>query len=58
MMDCGFAPSSAAAVRLIDQGSVRIDGDRVTDRWLRIEAGRPPFVLQVGKRRFVRIRPE
>ena len=58
MMDCGFAPSSAAAVRLIEQGSVRIDGDRVTDRWLRIEAGRPPFVLQVGKRRFVRVRPE
>ena len=57
MVDCGFAPSSAAAVRLIEQGSVRIDGGRVADRWLRIEPGRPPFVLQVGKRRFVRIRP-
>ena len=58
MVDCGFAPSSAAAVRLIEQGSVRIDGGRVTDRWLRIEPGSPPFVLQAGKRRFVRIRPE
>ena len=58
MVDCGFAASSAAAVRLIEQGSVRMDGGRVTDRWLRIEPGRPPFVLQVGKRRFIRIRPD
>ncbi len=58
MVDCGFAPSSGAAARLIDQGSVRIDGGRVADRWLRIEPDRPPFVLQVGKRRFLRIRPE
>ncbi|MCY4601059.1 MAG: tyrosine--tRNA ligase [Acidobacteria bacterium] len=58
MVDCGFAPSSGAAARLIEQGSVRIDGDRVADHWLRIERDRPPFVLQVGKRRFLRIRPE
>ena len=57
MVDSGFAASSAAAVRLIEQGAVRMDGGRVTDRWLRIEPGRAPFVLQVGKRRFVRIRP-
>lgn len=58
IVDCGLAASGAAAVRLIEQGSVRMDGSRVTDRWLRVEPGRPAFVLQVGKRRFVRIRPE
>ena len=57
MIECGFAESSAAAARLIGQGSVRIDGDRIADRWTRIPPRRPPFVLQVGKRRFVRVRP-
>lgn len=57
IVDCGFAPSTGAATRLIDQGSVRIDGDRVTDRWLQIALDRGPFVLQVGKRRVVRLRP-
>ena len=56
MTECGLAPSSAAAVRLIDQGSVRIDGGRVTDRWHRVAPGAASFVLQVGKRRFVRVR--
>ena len=57
MTECGLAQSGAAAVRLIEQGSVRIDGARVADRWQRVEPGGEPFVLQVGKRRFVRVRP-
>ena len=57
MIECGFAESSSSAARLIDQGSVKIDGSRVEDRWLRVEPGRSPFVLQVGKRRVIRIRP-
>ena len=58
MVESGFADSNTAATRLIDQGSVRIDGDRVKNRWHQIEPGRAPFVLQVGKRKVVRIRPE
>ena len=58
IVDCGFAPSSGAATRLIDQGSVKIDGDRVDDRFLRVSPQRGPFVLQVGKRRVVRVRLE
>ena len=57
MIECDFAESSAAATRLIDQGSVRINGDRIKDRWLTIGAAREPFVLQVGKRKVLRIRP-
>ena len=57
IVDCGFAPSTGAATRLIDQGSVRIDGERVKDRWFRVLPDRGPFVLQVGKRRVIRIQP-
>jgi tyrosyl-tRNA synthetase len=58
MVESGFADSNTAATRLIDQGGVRIDGDLVKNRWHQIEPGRAAFVLQVGKRKVVRIRPE
>ena len=57
LVDCGFAPSSAAAGRLIRQGSVRVDGARIHDPWQVIAPGAEPFVLQVGKRRVARIAP-
>ncbi|MCY4156375.1 MAG: tyrosine--tRNA ligase [Gammaproteobacteria bacterium] len=50
----GLAKTNAEAMRLIAQGAVRVDGKRVTDRALTL----PPesaWVLQVGKRRFVRV---
>jgi len=49
----GLAPSSSEAIRNIQQGGVRIDGEKVTDRSAAIEAG--TFVLQVGKRKFARV---
>ena len=57
MIDCGFAESSTSAARLIDQGSVRVDGARVEDRWFRVEPTGGAFVLQVGKRKVIRIHP-
>ncbi len=57
MVDVGFAESNSAATRLIGQGSVRVDGERVTDRSQRVIATAAPFVLQVGKRRVVRVAP-
>jgi tyrosyl-tRNA synthetase len=39
---------------MIQQGAVRIDGERVEDRKLEIEAG-TTHVYQVGKRRFARV---
>ncbi|MFR4553235.1 tyrosine--tRNA ligase [Sutterella wadsworthensis] len=51
----GLAPSNAEAGRNIDQGGVRIDGESVRDRMLKIQAG-AEFVLQVGKRRWARVK--
>ena len=55
MVEVGFADSNSAATRLIQAGSVRLDGERVTDRAHRVAAGASAFVLQVGKRRVARI---
>jgi len=51
----GFVPSISEAQRLIEQGGVRVDGQRVSDRALRFTPGES-FVLQAGKRRAARIR--
>ncbi len=45
--------SNSEAFRMIAQGAVRVDGDRVEDRGARLGAG--TYVLQVGKRRFARV---
>ena len=50
----GMAPSSSEAIRNIEQGGVRIDGEKVTDRNTVLKKG--SFVLKVGKRKFLRIR--
>ena len=49
----GLCASSSEAMRMIDQGGVRIDGTVVADKALQVEAG--TFVLQVGKRKFARV---
>ncbi len=53
LRQAGLAPSSSEANRLIDGGGVRIDGNVVSDKGLKVSAG--SFVLQVGKRKFVRV---
>jgi tyrosyl-tRNA synthetase len=57
IVQVGFAASNSAATRLIEQGSVRLDGARVTDRNCRIGPDAGPLVLQVGKRKVVRLMP-
>ncbi|MDH4126041.1 MAG: tyrosine--tRNA ligase [Gammaproteobacteria bacterium] len=47
--------STSEAVRMIEQGAVRIDGDRVDDRSLMIAAG-SRGIYQVGKRKFRRVK--
>ncbi len=46
--------SNTEAVRMIEQGAVRIDGERVISRELVLN-GASDLVLQVGKRRFKRV---
>lgn len=53
MKQSGLVPSSAEAIRNIEQGGVRIDGEKVVDRQISLVAG--SYVLQVGKRKFVRV---
>jgi tyrosyl-tRNA synthetase len=50
----GLTGSTSEAMRSIEQGGVRVDGDKVSDKALRISAGRT-VVVQVGKRRFARV---
>lgn len=50
-----LAASASEAVRAIEQGGVRIDGERVTDRGLRLRPG-STHTVQVGKRKFARVR--
>ena len=49
----GLCPSTSEAMRMIDQGGVRLDGTVISDKAVKIEAG--TFVLQVGKRKFARV---
>ena len=49
----GLATSSGEGNRLIDGGGVRIDSAVVSDKALKLAAG--TYVLQVGKRKFVRV---
>ncbi len=53
MTDAALAGSRSEARRLIQQGAVSIDGEKVSED--REIAGGPDFVLKVGKRRYARI---
>ena len=53
LKQAGLAPSGSEALRLVEQGGVRIDGTVISDKALRVSAG--VVVLQVGKRKFARV---
>jgi tyrosyl-tRNA synthetase len=51
LSQCGLTSSNSEAFRMIKQGGVKIDGERVTERGLVLEPGFEG-ILQVGKRKF------
>jgi tyrosyl-tRNA synthetase len=53
LKQANLCPSTSEALRMVEQGGVRIDGDTVSDKGLKVAAG--TFVLQVGKRKFARV---
>ncbi|MBP9940421.1 MAG: tyrosine--tRNA ligase [Comamonas sp.] len=53
LKQANLAPSTSEANRLMDGGGVRVDGNVVSDRGLKLDAG--TFVVQVGKRKFARV---
>jgi tyrosyl-tRNA synthetase len=57
LKEAGLAASTSEANRKIDEGAVRIDGERVSDRAQTLKAG-AEHVFQVGSKRFARVRLE
>jgi len=53
LREAGLAASASEAQRNIEQGGVRVDGQRIEDKALQLPAG--TYVLQVGKRKFARV---
>ena len=54
LKEAGLVSSTSEAFRMIKQGAVKIDGERIEDKSLQISAG-STSVYQVGKRRFSRV---
>jgi tyrosyl-tRNA synthetase len=52
----GLVASTSEALRMVRQGAVRLDGERIEDPKLELAGGAGSHVLQVGKRRFARVR--
>ncbi len=50
----GLTSSTSESFRMIQQGAVKLDGEKVSDRGLELERG-SVVVAQVGKRKFARI---
>ncbi|KAA0889199.1 tyrosine--tRNA ligase [Pusillimonas sp. ANT_WB101] len=53
LREAGLATSGTEAQRNVEQGGVRVNGDRVEDKSLQLPAG--TYVMQVGKRKFARV---
>jgi tyrosyl-tRNA synthetase len=54
LKEAGLVKSTSEAFRMIDQGAVKVDGDRLEDKAVAFDAG-STHVFQVGKRRFARV---
>jgi len=50
----GLTASTSDALRMIDQGGVKLDGEKLSDKALKLKTGEI-VVAQVGKRKFARI---
>ena len=54
LKQAGLTPSTSEAMRMIEQGGVKIDGEKISDKGLTLQAG-VSAVFQVGKRKFARV---
>jgi tyrosyl-tRNA synthetase len=54
LKQCGLVATTSEAGRLIDQGGIKLDGQRVENKQLRLQSG-ANHVVQVGKRKFARL---
>ena len=57
LVELGMVSSMAEARRMIEQGGVYVEGERRTQTDFEVDlSGERPYLVQVGKRRFVRVR--
>jgi len=54
LKDAGLCGSTSDAMRMIQQGAAKIDGEKVTDKSVKIKKG-TAGVFQVGKRKFAKL---
>ncbi|MFA5234478.1 MAG: tyrosine--tRNA ligase [Sulfurimonas sp.] len=54
LVDCNLAPSTSQARRDIKQGAVKINQEKIDDEQLQL--GRGEYILQVGKRKFAKLK--
>ncbi|MBI3900324.1 MAG: tyrosine--tRNA ligase [Gammaproteobacteria bacterium] len=54
LKEAGLVPSTSEAIRLVRQGGVRLDGEKLSDPALEIPAG-TTHIVQVGKRKFAKV---
>jgi len=54
MADLDATPGTSAAIRLMAQGGVKVDGKKITDKKTRVSTDKG-FLLQIGKRTFRRV---
>ena len=55
LRDAGLVASTSEAVRMVKQGAVRVDGERVENPKLLLQVDGRPSDYQVGKRKFARV---
>jgi tyrosyl-tRNA synthetase len=54
LKQAGLVVSTSEAIRMIEQGGVKLDGEKISDKGLKLHAG-SITVAQVGKRKFARV---
>jgi tyrosyl-tRNA synthetase len=54
LVDCNLAPSTSQARRDIKQGAVKINQEKIDDEQLQLGSGE--YILQVGKRKFAKLK--
>ena len=54
LKDAGLVQSTSEAFRMIKQGAVKIDGEKIEDKSLEVPSG-SEHIFQVGKRRFAKV---
>jgi tyrosyl-tRNA synthetase len=50
----GLCPSTSEALRMIEQGGIKVDGEKIGDKSARLAAG-STYIIQVGKRKYAKV---